>query len=451
MVQLPEELLSHICSYLRISAEPKASQDDRTKLSTLASISLSSRALSRAARPHLYRTLNISSCDSGSISQPITSTLIQQPDTAHLVHQLHTQTWQTRAELGLTNREPVPVPSVLKTQLLAAASSLGDVSARLKEDVQHGLRDGVEDAEYALLLCLCTNLEVWKSCAVYAAQESIVFDVVREAFIDQALVGTLPTSRPLQHVREVEIRHGDTEGSTNLGTIAEILKLPALEIFRGCMLKCNESTSLPQSTQSKVKRIYLESSLLDSTGLEQLLVACPNLETLSVHWGSSIVGVSRIQYDRMGEALRRHGTKLKNLRLRPEDAFAIDDNPDVYQPLGNLKELGSLRLLAVPYTVLLGGLDVSSDQSSEWLRETLPVSLRTLRISDADDVESESLDAQLLEVMKDEQFTELSTIRINRGEEFSEDAEDVGWDDSESTKFWVVLKRDREATSTTQN
>lgn len=442
MAQLPEELLSQICSYLRIAAEPGARRDDRIKLSTLASVSLASRALSRAARPHLYRTLSIDSCDYCARSRPIISALLQRPETARLVQHLHTETWQTKAELRLTNAQPVPAQSALRTQLLAAAGSL-EATPRSRRELQDGLREGLDDAEYALLLRLCTNLQVWKAHAGYAVQESLVFATVREAVANQALGGSPLTSRPLQHLREVEIRHGDTEGATDLSSLADILRLPALEKFKGHMLSCNESTDLPKSLQSMVKRIHLTFSLLDGSGLEKLLSACPDLETLSVQWGSSIVGVSRIEYDRMGAALRQRGTKLKSLRLRPEDAVTLDDNPDTRPPLGSLQGMTSLRMLAVPYTTLFGGPDISSDQSPDWLRETIPVSLRTLRIADADDEESAELDAQLLEVMRDEQFRELSTIRVHRGEPFSEDAQDAGWDDSESTKFWVVLKRTR--------
>ncbi|KAK5123401.1 hypothetical protein LTR85_002833 [Meristemomyces frigidus] len=374
MAELPEELLSHTCSYLHISAELQASPDDRIKLATLASVSLFLEAVD-----HLH------------------------------------------------------------------------ISTKLKHDLQAGLREGLGDAERALLLWLCTKLEIWRTYCPFEVDESLVFAVIREATSNQSLGGG-PRPRPLQHLREVSIN--ETESSRDLADLADVLMLPALVTFRGRMLRCDECTALPESLQSKVKRIYLNHSLLDGMGSAKVLIACPDLETLSVQWGGSIVGKCWVEYDKMGEALRQHGTKLKNLRLDPEEDLMPDDDPDVCPPLGSLKALTSLRLFSAPHAALFGGCEVTRLNSPEWLRETLPVSLRTLEFPDANDEEAPDLYERLLEVMRDKQFEELSTIRVNRSVPFTENAaNDVGWSDSESSAVWggseskhdwVVLKRDGE-------
>lgn len=441
MAQLPEELLSHICSYLRITDASWNAGKKQTNLATLASISLASKAFNRVARPHLWHTLDIGPHVQNGYWRRLVSSVLQRPDTARLVQYLHTHSWEFRWVSAPPGYHGERLRAALEPQLQSTIDGL-PCSPEFKQNLQTGMEEGWEDADYALLLWLCTNLKKWELDSPHPVEESLVFAAIREAVADQTLVSSEQTPRPLQHVREIKIEHGDTENSTDLGNISDVLRLPALDTFRGRMLSCDhDTTSFPQSLRSSIKRLFLDFSLIDGNGLRTLLTACSDLETLSIQWGSSIVGPARIEYDRMGQALRQYGRKLKTLRLRPEEAETFEDDEDSYPPLGSLKQLTLLRTLTLPYVALFGGADLSGDRSPIWLRDVLPASLKTLRIADADVEEDEVLDAQLLEVMKDEQFEDLSTIRVSRGEPFSETAQNVGWDDSESNKYWVVLKR----------
>ena len=437
MAQLPEELLSHICSFLRIGAGSKASSDDPDKLSTLLNISLANRALNRAARPHLYHTLHVIPSEN---LRSVLRTLSQSPETARLVQHLYTEAWMSRSELEVTQSQPNPAESDLRAQLLDAVDGL-QVSSTLRQEIHDGVERGLEEAELSLLLCLCVNLKFWETESCYRFEETTVPKVIREAEVNQGADGEVPTMQPLQHLREVDIAHADTEGYMELTELEGIFQLPALETFRGRMLKCDSLTELSEGLRSKVKQIYLESSLIDGFGLQTLLHACPDVQTLSLHWGNSMVGVSRLDFDAMGDALRQHGTHVSTLRLRAGEAFTLDSNAETLPPLGDLKPLTSLRTLTVPYAALLGGSDVASEQPQEWLQEVLPSSLKTLRVTDANNDYWEEFDEQLMEVLRDERFEALSTIRINRPEAFTEDAEEVGWDESGTNKFWVVLKR----------
>lgn len=84
MAHLPEEVLANICSYSRISATSKLDDlsDERLNLSTLAKLSLASKSLSRAARPHLYRTIDLQDDHYG------TKSVVKRRDTAPLIRNL---------------------------------------------------------------------------------------------------------------------------------------------------------------------------------------------------------------------------------------------------------------------------------------------------------------------------------------------------------------------------
>lgn len=366
------------------------------------------------------------------------------------MQQLYAGSWSTKEELDLSRQHATPAPEELRSALRTAA---GDTSlprtARQRLDAE--LEEGVEDAEVASLLLIVRNLQLLNCSAGYHASRSLVFTVLQHA--------------PLNQLAEVEVANSDTEGTISADDLVAVLRLPALETFRGHMIDLNaESSGAVTQVHSPLKRIYLDWSLLDAAGLDRLLIACPELETFSMRWGSAIVGTSGIEYARIGQALRSHASKLKNLRLKPEEAEVFDRNLDRASPLGSLKGLVALRLLAVTYGSLCGATPETAPNYLTWI---LPHSLRTLRIADAeveepseasddegedenenedeDGTETVSLDVQLLEVMRDENFAELSTIRVQRGGGFtlSKEAEDLGWTD-EGGKFWIVLKKQRQ-------
>lgn len=454
MSTLPEELLQHIFSNLVISGEPVARNEDGVKLSALANISLANKTCYRIVRPHLYNTVVLEGYTQTDRRRQILRTLLDYPDAREMVQKIHAGGWSTKADSQARNEQCNPAPDDLKSKMLAATDAALPASTRSR--MLQELEEGVEDAEIALLLLLSPKLRLLDFSAAFRISQSLTVAVVQLAHPVNGQEGEL--ARPLQLLSEVRVGYDDTEDALDVGDVAATLQLPALETFRGRMIACDhESTGAILKLKSQLKRLYLESSLLDALGLERLMVACPSLETISMHWGSAIVGASEIEYTRIGQALRRHGSKLKNLRFKPEQAESFDEDIDRDSPLGSLKELESLRLLAVPYAALCGARPATDPN---YLLRNLPTSLRTLNIADAEvpkvdesDIESSdedeedaddtnALDMQLIQVMQDEKFTELSTIRVQRAGGFtlSAMAEEAGWADK-GGRFWIMLKR----------
>ncbi|KAK3664870.1 hypothetical protein LTR22_004176 [Elasticomyces elasticus] len=238
--------------------------------------------------------------------------------------------------------------------------------------------------------------------------------------------------RPLQQLLEVKITYSEYEGCLNIDELPSLMQLPMLDIFR-------------------------DWSLLDGAGLERLLTACPELEALSMHWAPATTGAPAFKNRSLGRALRNYGSKLRNLRLNPRDAER--DRLDQDPPLGSLREIESLRLLEVTYHALCGH---NLETRPSYLKQVIPFSLRMLRIAAADpaknhevlddesddDVEDSRLttvsvlDVQLIEVMQDSRFAELSLVKVQRRDGFtlSGQARGLGWSD-ESGKFGVILKK----------
>ncbi|KAK4902213.1 hypothetical protein LTR27_001116 [Elasticomyces elasticus] len=438
MSTLPEELLQHVFSYLHLSGEPRARNQDKVRLSTMASISLANRMCYRVVKPHMYHTLILEDYDHTARRRNILRTLLQDADTGSLVQLFYAGSWSLEVDYENTTWQPEPVPDDLKRDALFALDGAG-LPTSLRDHLRLQLARGVEDAEIALLLLLVPNIRLLDISVSFHVKESLAMSVIQQG--------------PLQHLSEVKVSHSDTEGSSSIDGLVALLRLPALDTFRGRMIDCNsESSTLLEPIRSTLKRVFFNMSLLDAVGLQRLLVACPDLETLSVHWGSATVGDSSIEYRAIGQALRNHGTKLKNLHLKPEDAEVFDDSLDSDSPLDSLKELAALRLLNVPYHALCA----TTGTVPKYLVQVLPYSLRTLRIADAeesssveDDEDSNEeaflLDLQLLEVMRDNNFSDLSTIRVQRGDGFTltAEAEEAGWNDDESNNYWVVLKKQR--------
>ncbi|KAK4957501.1 hypothetical protein LTR10_005466 [Elasticomyces elasticus] len=427
MSTLPEELLQHVFSHLHLSGEPRARNEDRIRLSTLASISLANRTCYRVVKPHMYHTLILEDYYHTTRRRDFLRTLVQNPDTGSLVQLFYAGSWSVEADYENTTWQPEPVPDDLKREALVALDG-AELPTSLRDHLRLALARGIEDAEIALLLLLISNLRLLDISASFHAKDSLAMSVIQH--------------RPLQHLSEVKVSHSDTEGSSSMDGSVALLQLPALNTFRGRMIDCNsESSALLAPIRSTLKRAFFTMSLLDAVGLQRLLVACPDLETLSVHWGSATVGISSIEYALFGQALRDHGKRLKNLHLKPEDAEVFDDSLDSDPPLGSLKELAVLRLLNVTHHALCG----TTGTAPGYLAQTLPYSLRTLRIADAQ-VDDEDWNEELLDVMRDDSFSELSTIRVQRGDGFtlSAEAKEAGWKDEESNRFWVVLKKQQQ-------
>ncbi|EME82876.1 uncharacterized protein MYCFIDRAFT_196315 [Pseudocercospora fijiensis CIRAD86] len=441
---LPEEIIDRIFSHLCVTADLARRNEDQLRLSTLASIARSSKTLNRIVEHHLYQTIDCRThIDTTRLRQFIRA-LLYNPDAASHVQQIRLQDWDVGSRgLILIQESDGPEElalggAALVTQIRNAMTA-SSLPMDLKDDLQNMLSNdpACPDAELALLLVLCTN----------ARHLDIVCDVdIPSSFVLRVAEAVhMPSShadkkRPLEHLSELHVAHSDTEGHTSIADVHDLLQLPRLRTFRGHMLACDQLWPLPRTVRSPVKRIFLQYSLLDHLGLESILQACPSLTTLSVEWAGSTVGECCIDMNMFGQTLRTFGANLEVIRLKPEMAACFDESHDHRTSIGSMASLASLRELTAPYTTFFGREQDRPERYPQ-LAEILPESLRLLRMVDHTADDPDILDDQLWALMQDERHKQLKTIRINRGAPFSYYAEDIGWDESESNQFWVVLKR----------
>ncbi|CAJ2514205.1 Uu.00g023240.m01.CDS01 [Anthostomella pinea] len=440
MPQLSEELVQLIFSHLRVStsAPNKRGQIDRVGPKTLASACLVSKTFLRVAQPELYHTLDLRYY--GSPRRLLTS-IAHRRELAACVRKVYIESWATQEDVdneGPTTSPPEPALASEFSQLVEAIA----FSTPLQDRLLVGLRDGLEDAEFALLLASCWNVEFLQFSAVFDLPSTLTAEVVRAASTQAN--DTTRYNPPLRRIHELHVDHWDTEDSTDLADLSGFLQLPALETLHGNMLSLGEeSEPLPTSN---LKQVSLQWSVFDASGFSNLLSACPQLTSLTVEWGGASVGESEIKFDEIGAALRDHGTALRKLRLDPKDAeeFSGEEHD---APLGDLTSLTSLRSLTVPQAALLGENTLDdedgedSDMPPSFLASTLPHSIETLRILLCDNEDVKTLDEQLWHLMSDKEFSALKAIRMNRSEKYSRVPTQLGWSDPSSNKFWVVLEK----------
>ncbi|KAK4560671.1 hypothetical protein LTR86_005249 [Recurvomyces mirabilis] len=392
MAQLPEELLQHTCSYLRIECSPKSQAEDKLRLATLANFSLASKACKRSAEAHLYFALDLRNNPFARL-RPFLVTLASRPSLRALVQRIHNDFFETQRDVDSGNAETEAPPADIGTQMTSLANSIPDDD--LRDRITPSLAKGIQDAELALLLCSCPNLRLWETVAVNRMDQTLCMAVIRAAAPGDQATHT----PPLQQLSEIRVSHWDTEGAVRMPKIQILLELPALKTFRGRMICCDETNPITSKHSSTLERLYLDESVIDEAGLKSLLPTLPHLETLSVHWASSIVGTCDLSFVALGGVLRSHGKGLINLILKTSDAN-VHRNASI--PLGDLRPLEQLQ---------------------------------------ADNDTAEALDKQITALISDSAFANLTTIKINRSDEFTMDVSDIGWDESESSRFWVTLKK----------
>ena len=215
MSQLPVELIELVSSFLRqdIDGDYEVTKEsNRQRSATLLNFSLACRAFQQLARRHLYHTF---SCDNAGLVTPlrVLTCFMEQRKPALLIQDLHTEMVECypRAQHQETDRwgnHPRPGVSLQLCKLLLSL----DMSEMLKEDIYEGLLDGYDDAETAMLLCMCANLRTWRT---HVGDKSPL-RLTHEEYDDQEFCETLqnkvirearaPGSRLLQQLCEVHVR-----------------------------------------------------------------------------------------------------------------------------------------------------------------------------------------------------------------------------------------------------
>jgi len=279
MVHLPQEVFSHICSYLVITARPsptyrdvegeqmgpsRFTAEDQLNLRTMLSISLASSSLHQAVKPYLYRTIT----PPMTVSESLLRALLV-PSTARLVKFLSTDSW-TSAYDQRDNYGPLP-----HAQIEAAMSNKG-LSKDLQDDIRRDIGLGRADAMFAILLLLCTNLRVWMTSFERDCCDDLMVRAISQA---------VASNSALQQLLQFDLRFAIDEEVAELWELRPIFDAPRLRLVRGTGIHLDGwgSGNFPNTPHPSIRHIFLACSSIDLYhGLPILLRGCECLESLSL-------------------------------------------------------------------------------------------------------------------------------------------------------------------------
>lgn len=431
MSDLPEELLQQIVS--EFDAHEFEGHENTLYGNfyiyqrTLLSLSRVNKQFHRLAQPLLYTSI-ASKWHNGPWALQLLRTLLEQPKLADLV-----QSVRMAADMFEHEDESTPSEELehwdaeLNSQVTERVEEISNYS-HLSERLLESLKNGNKATCYngaacmALLLFIAKNITFlhlsipfrWDECFVAEIAE----DLGRLSHAPDATNAKPAMLRSvLPHLKTLEIEHWDTEMSTDLGRLSNLISLPSLEVLRGHMVSLVLEDNEPYGNGSwplNFETIDLTSSLMDASGLEMLLRRCPNLQHLSVEWGGAIIGDCELDWPQMGDALRQYPKSLKSLRLDASMSCAFEYAEPPFQPLGDLSPLVRLEKLAVHGICLLGEKDEDLNVSASDLAKVLPESLVELEllswyIQGVED-NRERLKIILSELKDDERFEALAII-----------------------------------------
>ncbi|KAF2148054.1 hypothetical protein K461DRAFT_283140 [Myriangium duriaei CBS 260.36] len=391
---LPEEILHNIAKNLEVDQ--------------LLKFSRASRTCHRLAQPALYAHLK----PDYEHLYALLRTLTDQPEKAAFVRSIvldHFYPFEYDMEESHGDKLP---PTEELSKLFAAAESLS-LTSQVVDRLRRGLQDNSTDAKLALLLCLCPGVESLSMPeTAYFIQDSVVISVLGES-------GPLPVSGPsrdgpstdrrFQSLTEVQINHADTEGSTHAFALESIIFLPAIKTLNGHMLDFLGRQRFSTPRYSSIREIKLTYSIIDSGGWEQLLIACPDLRSLSIEFGDAILGAEcELSWASVGTSLRTHGLRLEKLSFESEmDNFFLEE---LDESMGSLSSLSLLQTLNLPYDSLFGRTGQMAHPQR--LKDMVPKTLRSLCLQvDSDPELREQCEKQLREVRDDSRFQELQVVR----------------------------------------
>lgn len=343
-----------------------------------------------------------------------------QPHLADAVRKISVDSWVYDDELS-------KAPESELNLSLAVTKSL-HLSSRGRKSLRSGLRNGsehgFEDADLALLLCLCTNLEYIDFEIPGAMYCSLVMEILTDSI---RVPPTTARPMPFRRIREAHSRDERVSMRTDVGQVNIFFELPALEVFSGEILSNKDGDRFGfDEFQTSIRDVTLYGPMLDADGVEEVLAACPKLTSFSFDCGNYDVSFD-YSYTLIGNTIRKHVPNLERL------AFIYDDELNSLAPngaLGTLKSLAGIKSLDLPFYGLFDQTIPLDQQQS--LKDILPSSLEsfTCWITEAQRKDPDMmafLDAQLIQILSDAEFGALSTIRIDHDPMSEVDLSVVGW------------------------
>ena len=332
-----------------VTGLPKA---EREKLTALASTSRVCKTFHRVVAEQLYRTIHVPYA--GRDYLPIIlRTLVGDPRLAKLVKQIHAHGWNTRRrQKGRWAIEPTKAwedpPWLNKCSRAAIKANL---SKRTRLTLLDDFKDNHFDAQLALLLILCPNLELLDYIPV-EIDECLVSRLLNEGCTTRKAKDG-PVLPKFAHLRELRIQHHTAESMIDMEFPCDMMRLPTLEIFRGNGLDLFNSTATPRQEPipGHLKELYLQNSVVDGEAFNQILVLFPILINLEIVWTEH--RDPWLDFDHMGRALRRCGRQLRSLKLDPRLSPDYASGGMVRGRIGSLEDLAGLRELTIPLQMLV--------------------------------------------------------------------------------------------------
>ncbi|KAK4039903.1 hypothetical protein C8A01DRAFT_16203 [Parachaetomium inaequale] len=271
---------------------------DRSRISALASLCLTSRKLNAAATRHLYHVL-----PSRKWSL-LARTLLARKDLARLAKALRVG-FCFSADGSHSSPE---LDSYFSEQLGAYLDSLSsDKRTQIRQRLpRENLFPESNNAALDIMVSLCPNLETLEAILEY-------LEVFRFC---------PPNSMP--RLQTVVLSHGDTEGGIHLRNL-EPLFLAAPNITSLTLYMVDERGGI-QATLEKLTHLDFQCSAFDAATLASVLAACPSLESLKYETGGPTVGYNEFTLPEARDAVLAHAApSLKLFRLSAGDNDMRDE------------------------------------------------------------------------------------------------------------------------------
>ncbi|ETS86292.1 hypothetical protein PFICI_00120 [Pestalotiopsis fici W106-1] len=425
MEALPDELLLQICGHLSLPHNftgfvgAGSFRDETAALSRLCRLSKRLQPFAQRALYHYIPEL------SDDIRYRLLRTLVECPHLASLVRGMYlgygSITGPQLVSLFETARPRLNVPESLEQKILA------------------GVEHRAEGFDHAFILLLLPNLEQLEIECFYETDfEMCDFVVETRAGAD----GGPPAA--LARLRELWLRHNDTEGTTRLKPRG-LLTLPTLRTLRGWSVEWSMETQQDQAEgsperldgHSSVEHIDFAWSLCNGNSLSSMMSRYPGLKMLSIEWGSATVGCDDdLDFTAIGDALRKYGSStLEGIKFDCREAFMYEEGESTGR-IGSLRELSKLKTLTLPHDILVGEDDESDEDSDDeasngsgllQLDEVLPTSLEKLHLLSCEGDEGQ-LDDQIHKMIAGKKMSNLQkVIMARRRTSFRHNVSEFGW------------------------
>ncbi|KAK4560656.1 hypothetical protein LTR86_005234 [Recurvomyces mirabilis] len=497
LTDLPEEIIQLIISAILPGIQTSRSKDENhIRQKTLTGLLLVNKQLYRICLPSLYHTLDTRDFSWKQLVG-VLNAIIRRPELAGHVKVIRFICWNVSSTWNIDEENS----RVCRVPVSLQLAALDDIDCAPARHVQwkRGLLMLDQDAQLALLLSLCTGLEIVDlilpslfagsltraMLCHYSGLPELMTTLTPEFFpqkqhlIALAAQGT-PPSHHWPNLHEVRAANYDqSSGSIKLRmpSLLPLLLSSPLQTARLSNIEITDSNDLHGCRFANLERIYLSRVVMDHRGLAAILGASPLLQVFSVEWHD----VGGMKYSELGDALRAHACSLRKLivKLILKDRVWTVPGSALSPGMGCLRSLEQLQYLSAPAEALFGEQEMPDDEfHNDWdlsdgeplddrieghdedlpdgwaathdqehpkppLNTSLPLSISALRLTNVGRMDEDIFDAQLMQLMTEPARADLKSIRLRTVSGFTGDLEGAGWREHNINQFWSELRREQ--------